>query len=217
MYSMVYKGIEYDINIGDVHNRLTITKLYKKKSKLYCDCLCECGNTRNGVLVRSLYTGNTKSCGCYNKELTIIRNTTHNQSKTRLYKIWQGMIRRCNNPNRKDHKHYHSKGVTVCDEWYDFQIFQEWANSNGYSDELTIERIDNSKGYNPYNCTWIPKSQQSKNRTNLHMITYEGETLTLTDTALKYNIKRVTLTNKLRKGESIDSIIKKSIHKRATD
>lgn len=194
---------------GEKFNRLTVNTVYKdlNNGRIFCDCTCDCTNEKNHVKINSLINGNTKSCGCLNKELTIERNTKHGQAqrknKTRLYEIWDGMRKRCDNPNIERHSSYYDKGITYCDEWNDFLNFKQWAEENGYDDSLTLERKNNSCGYNPDNCCWIPKSEQAKNRTTNHYITYNGETHTLTDWAKIRNLNRTTLSGRLRAGWSI--------------
>ena len=97
------------------------------------------------------------------------------KGRTRMYVIWQGMKARCKNPNHASYKYYGGKGVTVCEEWEKFLPFKEWALKNGYTDELTIDRIDNSKGYSPDNCRWIARSEQTKNQTSNVKLIYRGE------------------------------------------
>lgn len=97
------------------------------------------------------------------------------EGRTRMYVIWQGMKARCKNPNHASYKYYGGKGVTVCEEWEKFLPFKEWALKNGYTDELTIDRIDNSKGYSPDNCRWIARSEQTKNQTSNVKLIYRGE------------------------------------------
>lgn len=96
-----------------------------------------------------------------------IKNTTHGQSRTRLHKIWMGMKSRCYNKNQSSYERYGKRGITICDEWLnDFRKFKEWSDSNGYSDELTLDRKENDKGYYPDNCRWATGTQQISNRSN---------------------------------------------------
>lgn len=88
-------------------------------------------------------------------------------SNTRLYKCWIDMKSRCLNPNNKWHYRYGGRGITVCDEWLEFLPFYEWSIANGYSDNLTIERIDNDGNYEPSNCKWCTQHEQSMNKTHL--------------------------------------------------
>lgn len=206
--TFIYNKEEITLNKNQKINRLTIDDLFKIDGRVYCKCICECGNIIESVRARSLLSGNTKSCGCLNKELQNERNQKHNDAhrdqKSRLYKIWVDMKRRCNNPKRKDAKNYLERGIKVCEEWDDFLNFKEWALNNGYCDDLTIERKDNNEDYCPQNCCWIPKSEQSKNRTTNHYITYNNKTQTLTEWAKELNINRSTLSNRLRNGWSIE-------------
>jgi len=96
------------------------------------------------------------------------RRAKHGGCDTRLYRIWVNMKARCNNPNRDAYKNYGGRGVRVCEQWnHDFVAFRDWAVTNGYTDELTIEREDNDSDYEPSNCTWIPRGEQTYNRRSL--------------------------------------------------
>jgi hypothetical protein len=108
--------------------------------------------------------GNTKSCGCYNKRRTKEANKTHGLKGTRLYKIWANIKYRVSNYNNKRYKDYVGRGITICEEWLDVQNFYNWAMSNGYSDELSIDRIDNDGNYCPENCRWTNITIQSRNQ-----------------------------------------------------
>lgn len=153
-------------------------------------CRCDCGNftvVRGG----NLRNGAVKSCGC--KRHLPAHNRSHKMSQTRIYRVWAGMIQRCTNPNSKSYKNYGNKGISVCDEWKkSFEKFRDWAIKNGYSDNLTLERKDNSLGYSPDNCCWITKSEQMKNRDFNLKIEYNNETKTLAEWCRKLNLNYKT-------------------------
>jgi hypothetical protein len=86
---------------------------------------------------------------------------THGKNQSRIYKIWINMRYRCNTQTAKAYRNYGGRGIKVCKEWSDFNVFLEWAESNGYNDNLTIDRIDNNKDYCPSNCQWITKSENT--------------------------------------------------------
>ena len=126
-------------------------------------CGCDCGNStevRGGHLV----SNRIKSCGCFRRERGCIlgkSNITHGGSSTRLYMIWKGLKHRCYNQNATGYKYYGGKDTIVCSEWDDFVSFRDWAYGNGYRDYLTIDRIDSNGNYEPSNCQWITKSENS--------------------------------------------------------
>jgi len=127
-------------------------------------CICDCGNEKE-VIKDALKTGSTKSCGCLDIETKHLNRLKHGEShKSRLYEIWSGMRNRCNCKNRKTYKYYGGQGVTTAPEWDDFIVFKEWALKNGYSDTLTIDRIESIGNYEPSNCRWITIQEQQKNR-----------------------------------------------------
>ena len=114
-----------------------------------------------------------------------------------LYNAWSGMKKRCYVPQNKSYKYYGAKGVTVCDEWRNsFDSFAEWAYSNGYEDTLTIERIDNDKGYCPENCKWITKSEQQQNRSDKILIEHDGKTLNLKQWCILLGLDYIYIHNK---------------------
>jgi len=82
-------------------------------------------------------------------------------TRVRLQGIWQAMKYRCLNPNGKNYKYYGGRGITICDEWLDYNNFERCALANGYGDKLTIDRVDNGRGYSPENCQWLTKSEHS--------------------------------------------------------
>lgn len=160
-------------------------------------CLCDCGN-RCVVMSTHLKAGHTQSCGCLQRERTSQAREIHGKSNSRLYRIWSNMKSRCYNPNTTYYQDYGGRGITVCDEWKDdFQAFYEWAVLHGYSDDLTIDRKDNNLGYSPDNCWWTTRSKQQNNRRNNRYISYNGETLTITQWARKLGISQKVLFARL--------------------
>ncbi|NCC62772.1 MAG: hypothetical protein EOM12_18015 [Verrucomicrobiae bacterium] len=138
-----------------------------KDGNLLWLCKCDCGNT---VVVCGKYLrcGDTKSCGCLNIEKIKERFTTHgakrNRKEERLHRIWSGMKARCEIPSATSFKYYGGKGISVCAEWKTYQPFKEWALQNGYENHLTIDRLDNEKGYSPSNCRWATTVEQHRNQ-----------------------------------------------------
>ena len=155
--------LPYDI-IGCRFGRLIVVERVENTAynKAQFKCKCDCGNYKN-VAAKSLRSGATKSCGCLSLERFTQRATKHNLRHTRLYNIWTGMKSRCYNPNATKYGLYGARGIKVCDEWMnDFKAFYDWSMSHGYSDELTIDRIDSDKGYYPDNCQWLTRSENGK-------------------------------------------------------
>ena len=136
------------------------------------NCICDCGNQCT-VSASHLKNGHTQSCGCLNKEITATRNKENRKYEYRnhrIYDCWKDMIKRCIQKDGHNAKNYALKGITVCEEWHDFECFQEWALNNGYADNLTLDRIDNNKNYCPENCRWATLKQQANNTSRNRII-----------------------------------------------
>lgn len=195
------RRLEIDLT-GQKFNKLTIIKQNgrNKRGEVLWLCQCECGNTKIAI-TSELKSGHVKSCGCINKE----RFTKHNKTHTRLYKIWDGMKARCYNKNKREYKWYGEKGIIICNEWLsDFENFYNWAINNGYKDNLTIDRIDFNGNYEPSNCRWVTYKEQANNKSDNHLIEYNGEIHNITEWAYIKNISRNTLTTRLERGWTIE-------------
>lgn len=174
--------------VGQKFGRLTVIEDLgcDEKSDRKLRCKCDCGNE---VIVSQilLRTGNTQSCGCLQSELTAQRNKetgcwngdSTNPKYERLYRIWGAMRNRCDSPLNIHYNLYGGKGIKVCDEWYNWFIFKDWALSHGYQDDLTIDRIDGNGNYEPSNCRWATVTEQANNVSTNKLLTYQGRTQTL--------------------------------------
>ena len=124
-------------------------------------------------------------------------HVTHGMSNTRLYSIWRDMKNRCNGLKEKDKKNYFDRGITYCTEWETFESFRDWALSHGYREDLTLDRINNDKGYSPDNCRWVTRSVQNNNTRQNHFITYNGEIHTLKEWSDILGINYKTLKSRI--------------------
>ena len=185
--------------IGKKFGRLTVLKdtLERKNKHPIYKCICDCGNI---VYVKGchLRSGHTKSSGCLRHEKY---NLKHGKRYTRLYKIWLNIKQRCNNLNNPRYKDYGGRGITICDEWLnDFMAFYNWSVKNGYRDNLTIDRIDNNKGYSPLNCRWATINEQANNTRSNVYLTYDGKTQTMKEWVNELNVPYGTIKQRHRKG-----------------
>lgn len=177
-------------------------------------CQCDCGNTHIATSTR-LIRGVCKSCGCLRNELTSKRRKKHGDSVSggefeRLYRIWHSMIKRCSLITDKDYSNYGMRGISVCDEWRDYIIFKEWALSNGYADNLTIDRIDNDGNYCPANCRWTTYKEQRLNaRPPISKTT--GERTGIRQLARQYDIKYHTLLYRLKRGWTLEKALNEPV------
>lgn len=153
---------------GQHFGRLTVLRRVENRGRYPCwECKCACGRTTY-ITTPSLRSGHTISCGCYRKEVELenlsIHRQTHGQSYSRLYRTWANMKARCENPNNHNYVYYGGRGIRVCDESKSFEPFEAWALSNGYSENLTIDRINVDGNYEPANCRWATVTEQNRNK-----------------------------------------------------
>ena len=163
-----YESNKYNI-AGMKFGYLYVTDTFiSNNSQRYWLCKCKCGNEKY-IPTRNLICGKTVSCGCYAIEKRKNRkgennpNFKHGKSHKRLYTIYNCMKQRCYNEKANEYYLYGGKGIKICDEWMnDFESFYKWSMENGYADNLTIDRINNDGNYEPDNCQWISRSDNSK-------------------------------------------------------
>lgn len=223
------------------HNRKDITgQKFGRLTALYPDgynsdkrimwvCKCDCGNIVRAS-GKNLRSGNTRSCGCLQKDITAKRNYKHGGAvryhKDRLYGIHHDMIRRCYDPRRKNYLNYGGRGIRVCDEWYTpednsigYMRFRKWAYTNGYYDQpkdtpktlmLSIDRIDNDGPYAPWNCKWQNMYGQSNNRGDFNQfIQVDDKVYTFGEFERKFGLHKGAVINFYKSGWTTDQIIAK--------
>ena len=171
---------------GQKFGRMTVIGLDtdRQSNKTYWMCQCECG-TLKSCRADSLKQGAIVSCGCKKKaqdKINLTKHHSHKQSGTRLYYSWQDMKKRCYNEGNSRYANYGGRGIKVCDEWKnDFTAFYQWAINNGYSETMTLDRINVDGDYEPSNCRWADIKTQCNNRTSNIKITIGNSTRTLTE------------------------------------
>lgn len=184
-----------------------------KKYKGYL-CECKCGNKKI-VKKNEFENKKVRSCGClisdFNKtkignsyssmRRKVVSHKKLNPDYVRIKRIWKNMRNRCGNPNATSYEIYGGRGITVCEEWrQDFFAFYNWAISNGYRNDLSIDRIDVNGNYEPLNCRWATMKVQDNNRRNTVFIEHNGETKPISEWAEITEINRSTLNNRYYKG-----------------
>jgi hypothetical protein len=189
---------------GKVFGRLTVIKRSLKKrsekeTHVYWVCECECGNVLD-VRGSRLKSGRTKSCGCLRHDTRPA--LTHGMTGTKTHMVWDAMRQRCNNPNHFAYERYGGRGIIVCQEWSD--SFERFIEDMGLAPEgMTLDRIDNSKGYFKENCRWTSRKVQARNRRSNVYANYKGKRMILADIAEAANVSRGTASrwNKKYGGE----------------
>ena len=180
---------------------LVLEECGKKRKEIAWKCICSCGKT---TVVPGYYlrTGHTKSCGC-KVASPRPKSFFYKHHKEKIARAYINMKTRCYNSNYYLYKNYGGNGITVCDDWLGengFENFYNWSFNNGYEEKLSIDRIDNSKGYSPDNCRWVTMKEQQNNRTNNRMLTANGETHTMSEWSEISKIPYWTIQRRLKDG-----------------
>ena len=173
MYMNKLNQADYQMEIVEDLGYIFPTKKSKVKAR-YAMFKCECGNVFRCV-PRAVAIKSQVSCGCHKAKVLKEVRTTHGDSKSRLYKIRIGMIRRCNKKSSAHYDRYGGRGIQICDEWKNsYDTFKAWALANGYSDDLEIDRINNDGNYEPSNCRWTTRNIQGRNTVKLRKTNKSG-------------------------------------------
>lgn len=195
--------------IGLVFGRLTVVaEAPWRDGRAYWQCRCSCGNHIT-VVGKSLRSGNTQSCGCYQKQRASEANVVHGHAMRTgehpLFTVWMGMHSRCNN---KNNPRYGGRGITVCEAWSDYQQF--YADmAPTWVPGLTLERKDNALGYSKENCTWATYAEQNRNQRTNRYYEYDGKRMILADWEKETGIKRLTLRYRLEAGWPLADVFSK--------
>lgn len=164
-------------------------------------CVCICGNQvikTSGALKRN---GNGASCGC------IPNGYKHGMSYEKHFLKWSVIKSRCYNKKDKGYNNYGGRGITMCDEWLNnYYSFHEWVEDN-YVKGMTIDRIDNQGPYAPWNCRYASHKTQANNRRSNKYYTYNGLSKTLSEWAMDFNIKEITLRNRIKAGWTLENAL----------
>lgn len=200
--------------IGKKWNHLTCISFDHSFNKnVYFLFKCDCGNEKI-IEIDKVKSGDVKSCGCERK----IGVPIHELSRTRIYKEHQQIIQRCYNSNNPNYKNYSGRGIIVCNDWlqphpYGFLNFYNWAINNGYSDKLSIDRINVNGNYEPSNCRWADCITQSYNKRTTPKVIYDGELLSALDIHNKYlpDTDLHQINNKIKRGMNAEAIISNKI------
>lgn len=162
---------------------------------------CDCGNIKD-VSSNNLRTKRVVSCGCRRR----VANLRHGMYRTRLYRTWINMKQRCT-PNHQSQHHYYLRGIHVCDKWKSFEGFLE-DMEGGFSNGMTLDRIDGTRGYEKSNCRWITQKQQTRNRSDTLWVDMPEGRMCLSEVAEKYGLEYDSIFRKFKRGIPVTDLIK---------
>lgn len=201
---------------GQRFGRLTVIKRTEeiatnKSAKWHC--VCDCGNYCIKTS-SSLRRFEKNSCGCWKSEITSKLFKKYYNLDRKLYEIWKGIKARCFNINSKDYRNYGGRGITICDEWLDYNVFSNWAIYNKYINGLTIERIDVNGNYCPENCCWIENKYQGQNTRKVKRFIYNEKSYTIRQLSENFNVNYYALKARLTQyGWDIEMAINELVSK----
>ena len=201
------------INSRDISNQRfgrLVAKEIEGKNRyrhLQWSCVCDCGN-KIIVSGTNLRNGMTRSCGCLQRETIKNIRLTHGMSGSKISAVRGSMIQRCHNPNSKRYKYYGGRGITVCEEWLaNPKSFYTWAVENGYKIGLTIDRIDNNKGYYPDNCRWVSHRENCMNTRSNRYVTLNNDTKTIGEWCKSIGMSHTAVYRRWKDGWSLEEAL----------
>lgn len=196
-----------EIVSGDRFGRLTaISHVSTSRSGSKWLFSCDCGAEKE-IRVSNVKNGHTSSCGCLHRERSKDANTSHNMSRTKIYKVWASMVSRCSNPDDHAFEHYGARGINVCDQWKaSFARFLEDMGQRP-TDGHSIERVNNDLGYGPGNCVWIKQERQAQNTRKVRRFSFRGSVMTLRQISEHYGMPLASLNRRLEAGWTIERAV----------
>lgn len=190
---------DYTPVIGKNYGDWTILRVYKENGNARATCLCTCGTLKE-VYFNSIERGRSTNCGCLKKEVLRTKNTTHGNTSHPLWDMFYQMNERCSNDKHKYYSYYGGRGITVCDRW-DINredSFENFLEDMGERPEgMSLDRVDNNRGYSKDNCRWATREQQANNTRTVRFITHEDRTLSLSQWAREIGVDPTTLLYRL--------------------
>jgi len=200
---------------GKIYGRWTALSFSGRVGiKIHWLCRCECGVERS-VWIANLVSGKSRSCGCLNAEskatANAVRFRTHGMSKTSIYRIWRGMIKRCTDSGIRGYPNYGGRGISVCERWNN--SFENFYADMGErpSGKHSIDRINNDGNYEPENCRWATTQEQTRNTRRTRMVTFAGRTQCLQAWADESGISKQTISLRLRTGWTVEDALTKPV------
>ncbi len=196
-----------NINLPDLTNKrfgrlVALRCVGVVKRKRTWECQCDCGKLHI-TTGAELNRGGALSCGC--------SRNPHGHSQDSTYRSWVAMVQRCTNPNNKNYLDYGGRGIGLCAEWRDFRAF--FSDMGTRPENMTIERIDNNKGYSPSNCKWATWAEQCRNKRSNKFYTYDGQTRTIAEWERFMDLPEGFFCKRLKK-MTFEEAIKQPCHRR---
>ena len=198
---------------GLIFGRLTVVDFagVSDSGVYYWKCKCKCGNVVN-IQRSNLQNGDSKSCGCLNLELRTKHGHSKKYNHSRTYRTWAGMLSRCRNENDTGWHNYGGRGIKVCEHWERFENFIEDMGERPRN--LTIERIENDKGYCKGNCRWATRREQSLNKRTNVVLTFGGKTQTAVQWSRELGFKDDAVAIRVNNGWTVEKTLTTPIQKK---